>query len=93
MTATLTLTNLQLTVTGSGWAARERLTIALASDPSGADAEVIAQVRADARGRFAFAYRLEDAPPEDEEGYVVVRGRSSRRVVIVPVQRLGNGSP
>ncbi len=93
ITATLTLSNLQLTVSSSGWLARERVVIALASAPDGSDAAVIARTRTDARGRFTLSLVLDEAPAEEETLYVVVRGQSSRRAVIAPVQIVRNGSP
>lgn len=80
-------------MSGSGWLARERVVIALASTPDGSDAEVIARTRTDARGRFTLSVVLDEAPAEDETLYAVVRGQSSRRTAIAPVQIVRNGSP
>ncbi|MDW8396223.1 MAG: hypothetical protein RMM31_08270, partial [Anaerolineae bacterium] len=87
VTAVLSLADLKLSVTGSGWAPRERLVVELSDQPDGTRGQRLAAIRADTRGKFAITVTLESAPEPSESLYVVVRSRDrAERKVIAPVE-------
>jgi hypothetical protein len=79
VTATLDLDTLRLRVTGSGWPARDRVTISLSEGSDVGDGEEIGESTTNRQGRFTTVITLTVAPPET--AVVVVIDAEDNRAV------------
>jgi hypothetical protein len=85
VTATLRLDTLRLNVVGTGWPARERVTIILSADPDATEGEALGTADTNRQGRFTEVVTLTAAPPET--AYVIVTDLVGNREVALIRQR------